>query len=206
MRLANRPIRRLSGLSALVSAGALSLVLGSCMPGFSPGLMSGYLPASMRGLQSGVDGEVWLALPLGAWLGPLDGAGEPETIVACIGPQCPARLAAGIFRLTGEAARRAERDLRDSRALVARVASAPEAEATGEAFAHAGLTGFTLTIAARSDRTRAIHAAALGRREGADLRVALVLGDDAAVVRAAAIQIADGAMGGATGSALSARP
>ncbi|TVR09254.1 MAG: hypothetical protein EA385_07800 [Salinarimonadaceae bacterium] len=187
MRFANRPQSRLAHLRRLAGVVTLAIALGSC------------LPASMRGLQSGVEGEVWLALPLNAWLGADEGVGEPETIVGCIGAHCPARIAAGTFRLTGEAARRAERDLGNPRALVARLGSAEDVEATGEAFSHGDLGGFFLTMTSRNDPARAVHGAALGRRDGDALRFALAIGDDAAVTRAAVIQIAES-------EALSARP
>lgn len=180
---------------AVAGALAFALAAGSC----TPSLLTGAPPSALRGLESGAEGEVWLALPMNAWLGAREGVGEPETIVACIGAQCPARLAAGVFRLTGEAARRAERDLRDPRGLVARIDAAPDVAATGAAFSQGETTGFSLTIASRTDPARAIHAAALGRREGAALRFALAMGDDAEIVRAAVIQIAGS-------EALSARP
>lgn len=192
------PLRRLrlrARAATIVGGLCVALVAGSC----TPSLMTASTPGALSGFASGAEGEIWLALPLNAWLGAQASVGEPETIIACIGPECPARLAAGVFRLTGEAARRAERDLRDPQALVARLGRGPDVEATGAAFSEGGSTGFTLSVASRTDPTRSIHGAALGRREGEALRFALVIGDDAGVVRAAAVQIAQS-------EALSARP
>ncbi len=94
--------------------------------------------------------------------------------------------------------RLAERDLRNPQ-MLARGLAAQES-ANGETpsqpididiAAHSldDLSGFTVSMHAPQANGPTIHGAAIGRREGRDLRLILAVGDDMQVVRAALAQI-----------------
>ncbi len=149
------------------------------------------------------DDGVWLALPMGSWLGTKD-MGEPEGLAACLTDTCENRIAVGIFRLKGEKAARTEAELRDPQALVRslrerdRRAGAEgnvrkKIDVVTEPFSTGGLQGFALSITAETpdegEVAARVHGAAVGRREGSDLRVVLAVGDDETVVRAAVAQL-----------------
>src|SRR4051812_49626110 len=73
-----------SGLR-LASAAALVLV-GACA----------YIPEHLDGLPVG---GAWTELPLRSWLA--EDRIEPRAVAACADPECPQRLAVGVFRAAG---------------------------------------------------------------------------------------------------------
>ncbi|HSP25898.1 MAG TPA: hypothetical protein VLQ65_12065 [Saliniramus sp.] len=162
-------------------------------------LLGGCLYGQQRDLTELAQGEIWLALPMGSWLGTQD-MGEPEALATCLAPSCRNRIAVGGFRLEGEMASRTEAELRDPerlvRALDARQNADTEAGATKfvlqpVAFSTGGIDGFSLSIAKRGESEPLLHAAAVGRRDGKSLRVVFAVGDDADVVGAAVAQLVD---------------
>jgi hypothetical protein len=160
-------------------------------------LLSGCLYGQNRDFAQLAADETWLALPMGSWLGTQD-YGEPEAVAACLAPTCRNRMAVAVFRLEGEKARRTEAELRQpqllAQAMTARQARAGDAarvrfDLRPEAFSTGGLDGFSLVLARRGEEAALLHAAAVGRRDGADLRVVFAVGDDGEVVRAAVAQL-----------------
>lgn len=174
----------------------LTLLISGCMEGRTR--IAGFDSLDLRGLTKPEGGAAWLALPMRKWMGTREHVGHPEAVIACIVPACPNRLAVGIFRLEGETATRAERDLLNPQMLARGLAA--QDEANGDTAAPAididinahsldDLSGFTISMLAQETDGRALHGAAIGRREGDDLRLILAVGDDMQVVRAALAQI-----------------
>jgi hypothetical protein len=160
-------------------------------------LLGGCLYGQNRDFAQLAQGEDWLALPMGRWLGTQD-HGEPEAIAACLAPNCRNRMAVAVFRLEGEKARRTEAELREPQRLVEAMNARQNRNGDDdrvrfdlrtESFSTGGLDGFSLVVARRGEETPLLHAAAVGRRDGADLRVVFSVGDDAEVVRAAVAQL-----------------
>ncbi|MCC5977995.1 MAG: hypothetical protein JJU21_08030 [Salinarimonas sp.] len=184
---------------ACVLIGA-SLVAGCVPPGTR---VAGLESVDLRRLAERDGGEVWLALPMGKWLGTRENVGRPEALIACIAATCRNRLVVGVFRLEGETADRAERDLRDPQMLARGLAAQQDDQGNGNgsgaadrrididvaSHAIADLSGFTISLTTQRPRSTGVHAAAIGRREGRDLRVILAVGDDPQVVRAALAQV-----------------
>ncbi|HEV2557053.1 MAG TPA: hypothetical protein VGU45_00345 [Microvirga sp.] len=147
------------------------------------------LPRAVQGVPAG---EPWFALPLKEWLG--EERAEPEAIAVCRPPECGPGLVAGVVRLAGAEADAAERVLADPGAL-ARMLRTPKAGRPRTAVdlkpLQAGsAAGFAITLARQDARRRPAYGAALGRRSGGDLRVVLVVGEDAGAVEDAARQVA----------------
>jgi hypothetical protein len=162
-------------------------------------LLGGCLYGQQRDLTELAQGEIWLALPMGSWLG-TQNMGEPEALATCLAPSCRNRIAVGVFRLEGEMASRTEAELRDPERLVRALDTRQNADRDADrvrfalqpaAFSTGGLEGFSLSIAKRGESEPLLHAAAVGRRDGASLRVVFAVGDDADVVRAAVAQLVD---------------
>ena len=178
---------------ALFLAVAASLTLTGCSPVGTR--VAGIDSTDLRRLAERGGEEVWLALPMGRWLGTRANVGRPEAVIACIAPGCRNRLVVAVLRLEGETADLAERDLRNPQMLARGIAAQDSAPASRrvdiEILPHdlADLAGFTVSLSAPGARASAVHGAALGRREGRDLRVILAVGDDLQVVRAALAQI-----------------
>ncbi|WP_156917684.1 hypothetical protein [Salinarimonas rosea] len=178
-----RPVRARVPV-AILAAGALVLLAG-CVGG--PRLVAG-LP----------DETGWLVLPVDDWSA-LD-RGEPEGVAACLDADCPDRLMVSVLRLRGEAAQEARAVLADPRRLATYLAERDRAD-TNDArravttqvetrrLAIEGLDGFAVSLAAAATG-RSAHGATLAREEGDELRIALVVGDDAAAVEAALRQVA----------------
>lgn len=165
---------------------ALALALASCI----------YAP---RGVEGVGGGEAWTALPLRAWLS--EGRGEPEAVVACLSSDCPARLAVGVIRLTGDDARAAGAVLSDPEPLAAHLRERDQADKDPRRAAirtqvavrrldEAGLSGFAIALSRADGRRPPAHAAALGRSAGAELTLVIAVGDDEAATLAAARQAA----------------
>lgn len=181
---------------ALVVTLLLTLLVSACTPGGTR--VAGIDSVELRRLAERDGGEAWLALPMSKWLGTRENVGRPEAVIACIAPTCRNRLVVAVFRLEGETADLAERDLRDPQMLARGLA----AQAAAHADPGSGsvdidiaphmleeLAGFTISLSAPGARGAAVHGAAVGRREGGDLRLIFAIGDDMQVVRAALAQI-----------------
>jgi hypothetical protein len=178
--------RRLSNALRGVALGCVML-LGGCLYG------------QQRDLTELAQGEIWLALPMGSWLG-TQNMGEPEAIAACLAPTCANRVAVGVFRLENNKATQTEAELRDPQLLVRMLNARQNADGNASrvrfdldaaAFSTGGLEGFSLVVARQGDGAAVLHAAAVGRRDGKDLRVVFAVGDEAGVVRAAVAQLVE---------------
>jgi hypothetical protein len=181
------PVRRLLRVTALASL----LTLTGCLYG------------QQRDFAQLSEGEIWLALPMGTWLG-TQNSGEPEALAACLVPACRNRIAIGVFRLEGEKASRTEAELRDPQRLVRALDARQNADQNRDRarfdlvaaqLTLGGLNGFQLSIAKRGETQPLLYGAAVGRRAnggtGGDLRVVFAVGDDADVVRAAVAQLVE---------------
>lgn len=176
---------RIASLAAGVVTLAAAALLAGCLSG--PRLVAG-LP----------DETGWLVLPVEDWAA--NERGEPEGLAACLASSCADRLMVSVVTLRGEAAEEARAVLADPRRLAAFLvardrADENEARRAGTVrvetrpLAIAGLEGFAVTLAGESTG-RIAHGATLAREEGRALRLALVVGDDAAAVEAALRQVA----------------
>jgi hypothetical protein len=182
-----------SGLRLAIAA-ALVLV-GACA----------YIPEHLDGLPAG---GPWTELPLRSWLA--EDRIEPRAVAACADPECPQRLAVGVFRASGADADALAAVLRDPEQL-ARALRAPKLapaglRAAGRRAAAAkppvrtsvearplsagDLSGFTLALGRADGKAPPAFGAALGRRSGDVLEVVLVVGDDEAAVAATARKVA----------------
>jgi hypothetical protein len=178
-----------------VSISRLSRALALC----AVVLLGGCLYGQQRDLTELAQGEIWLALPMGSWLGTQD-MGEPEALATCLAPSCRNRIAVGVFRLEGEMASRTEAELRDPQRLVRALDARQNADRNADRarfalqpvpFSTGGVDGFAVTIAKRGESEPLLHAAAVGRRDGRALRVVFAVGDDPDVVRAAVAQLVE---------------
>ena len=185
--ISRMPVQRLLRLTALASL----LALTGCLYG------------QQRDFAQLPEGEIWLALPMGSWLG-TQNSGEPEALAACLAPACRNRIAVGVFRLKGEKASRTEAELKDPqrlvRALTARQnadrdAKRPKFDLAAAPLTIGGMGGFELSLSKPGDSQALLHGAAVGRRDGGtskgDLRVVFAVGDDPEVVRAAVAQLVE---------------
>jgi hypothetical protein len=137
--------------------------------------------------------EPWLVLPLKTWFA--EDRAEPEAIALCHPPICGPGLVVGVVRLTGHQARVAEASLREPGILV-RALSTPKdpkapvrTAASSRSMEEGASRGFALTLQ-RRDGSRPAHGAALGQRFGPDLRLVLVIGEEAQAVEATARRVA----------------
>lgn len=187
------PLRLIRPASRRLPCALRSIVIVTVM------MLGGCLYGQQRDLTELAQGEIWLALPMGSWLG-TQNMGEPEAIAACLVPTCTNRIAVGVFRLENNKARQTEAELRDPQLLVRRLNARQESDSEASrqkfdldatAFSAGGFDGFSLVIAKRGDGEVVLHAAAVGRRDGKDLRVVFAVGDDAGVVRAAVAQLVE---------------
>lgn len=182
-------IRRWFGAASL---GLLLAVPAGCMPGQR---LAGLDSLALSEMAPDHGGETWLALPMDRWRGSRDGLGKPRAVIACLADDCRNRLAAAVFELEGEAARLAERDLRDPQALLRSLESRTSNDSVAVAINVAPLTigelsGFEIALQSETGPERSVYGAGLGRREGRNiLVVVLAIGDDPQVVRAAAAQV-----------------
>jgi hypothetical protein len=146
-----------------------------------------------RAVQGVPAGEPWFALPLGGWLG--EGRAEPEAVVACRPPECGPGLVVSVVRVFGRDAETAERILADpgplSRALQAPKAGNPSRTAvTLKPLQEGRTTGFAITLARRDGARRPAYGATLGQRSGEEVRVVLVIGEEAGAVEDTARRVA----------------
>jgi hypothetical protein len=176
------PSRLLSRSAAL----ALALSLTSC----------GYIPRPVAGLPPGAP---WGALPLRKWLA--EDRGEPVALSFCAPPECRPGLAAGVIRLTGKDAEITGALLKDPERL-ARALRSPasrgkpvRAQVSVERLTDSPFQGFAITLASADGAKRPAYGAALGRDDGENLTVVLVIGEDPENVRATARQVAERELG-----------
>lgn len=177
-------IRRLPAL-------ALAVSLAGCV----------YMPRQVAGLDPN---DAWTSLPLRSWLA--EERGEAEAIAACFGGECRDRIGVGVFVLKGEAARDARAVLDDPRRLTADL-RARERRDESEKRKKIDVTidarpitagparGFELTMSSRQEPARVAIGVVLARQEGDGLRVVMAVGEDRAVVDAAARQTAAEVLG-----------
>ncbi|WP_188910264.1 hypothetical protein [Salinarimonas ramus] len=169
-----------------LAAGLALLALAGCIAG--PRLVAG-LP----------DEGGWLVLPVQNWAAVE--RGEPEGVAACLTDECPERLMVSVLRLRGEAAAEVRAVLADPQRLARFIAERDRTDENEERrgietrietrpLAVGGLRGFAVTIGAAATG-RVAHGATLAREEGREVRLALVVGDDAAAVEAALRQVAE---------------
>jgi hypothetical protein len=182
----------LSRIIAVV-AGALPLLATACT----------YIPRQLDGLPAG---PPYTALPLRSWLA--EDRLEPTAIVACARDEGPHRIAVGVFRASGGEADALAATLKDPEAL-ARALRTPKPLSAGRFSARKPVTkppvrtavearpfgdgefsGFTLALSRADGKGSPAYGAALGRRSGETIEVVLVVGDDQAVVAAAAVRVA----------------
>lgn len=165
--------------------------------------LTGCLYGQQRDLADLAQGEIWLALPMGSWLG-TQNFGEPEALAACLAPACRNRVAVGVFRLVGEKASRTEAELRDPARLVRALRARQNADEDKTrarfdfavaALSIGGLNGFGISVSKANEPQALLYGAAVGRRDRgtpkSDLRVVFAVGDDAEVVRAAVAQLVE---------------
>lgn len=174
-----------------VALAAAAFLLGGCI----------YTPRAVQGLPSG---GPWFALPLRGWLS--EGRALPEAITACGSADCESRLAAGVFRLTGQQATEAlavlrnpaalERVLREEDAKAAAEKGRRPAEIRVEALREGAFPGFMLTITSPDGSRPPLYGAAIGASEGAALRTIIVIGQDRQAVREAARKAAQESLAG----------
>jgi len=162
-------------------------------------LLAGCLYGQQRDLTELAQGDIWLALPMGNWLG-TQNTGEPEAIAACLASTCASRIAVGVFRLKNDKARQTEAELRDPRLLIRMMNARQDADRDRSRlridlevadFSTGGFDGFSAAVKRRDGGEVILHSAAVGRRDGADLRLIFAVGDDAEVVRAAVAQLVE---------------
>lgn len=165
--------------------------------------LTGCLYGQQRDFAQLSEGEIWLALPMGSWLG-TQSSGEPEALAACLAPGCRNRIAVGVFRLEGEKASRTEAELRDPQRLVRTLKARQNADRDEKRpsfdlavvpLSIGRLNGFELSLSKAGDSQALLYGAAVGRRVGGtskgDLRVVFAVGDDPDVVRAAVAQLVE---------------
>ena len=140
-------------------------------------------------------------LPLRRWLA--EDRADPEAIAVCRPPVCGPGLVVGVVRLTGREADRTEAALADPQKL-ARALSIPKdpkaairAQAAAKRLEAGPARGFALALQ-RSDGSRPAHGAVLGQRFGPDLRLVMVIGEEAETVETTARRVARDHLG-ATG-------
>jgi hypothetical protein len=159
----------------------LAVALSSCVSAY---------PEPVEGLP---DAGSWTALPLRSWLA--EDRAEPEAVAICRPPDCGPRMVVGVVRLHGEDADQAEAILRDPDHLARALEemrghkSKVRTIATARRLAEGPSQGFVLFLG-RDDGERAVHGAALGRRDADGLRVVLAIGENAEAVEATARRVA----------------
>ncbi len=169
---------------------SLALVLALGLAG------CGYIPRPVAGLPPG---EPWGALPLRKWLA--EDRAEPEALSFCIPPECRPGLAASVIRLTGRDAQITAAILKDPERLARGLRSPAGREKpvrtriAVEPLKDAPYPGFAISLASPDNGKRPAYGAALGKREGEDLMVVLVIGEDAETVRETALRVASSELG-----------
>jgi hypothetical protein len=155
---------------------------------------------SPRAVQGVPFEEPWTVLPLHRWLA--EDRAEPEAIAVCRPPVCGPGLVVGVVRLTGREADRTEAALAEPQRLARALSVPKDSKATVRAKAAArrleagSARGFALDLQ-RSDGSRPAHGAVLGQRYGPDLRLVLVIGEEAGLVETTARRVAREHLGAA---------
>lgn len=155
-----------------------ALSLGPLLLAFALLAGCGYIPRPVEGVPPGAP---WAALPLRKWLA--ENRAEPVAMAFCAPPECQPGLAVGVIRLTGRDAEVADGVLKDperlARALRAKASRARPVKTliSVEKLAEGPLSGFTIALTPADESKAPAYGAALGRRDGADLRLVLVIGE-----------------------------
>jgi len=151
----------------------------------------GYIPRPVAGLPPG---EPWGALPLRKWLA--EDRAEPVALSFCAPPECRPGLVAGVIRLTGRDARIADEVLRDPERLARALRSPAGREKPArtvvsvERLREGAGYGFAIELAPADGGKRPAYGVAVGKPQGEDVVVVLVIGEDPGSVRSAALQAA----------------
>jgi hypothetical protein len=177
------PLRLLCFRSLLL---ALALSAASC----------GYIPRPVAGLPPG---EPWGALPLRKWLA--EDRAEPVALSFCVPPECRPGLAASVIRLTGRDADITDALLKNPERL-ARALRSPDGRdkpvktlIQAERLTNAPYPGFAISLAPTDGRKPPAYGAAFGRRNGDELMVVLVIGEEAEAVRETVRHVAERELG-----------
>ncbi|MGO4706083.1 hypothetical protein AB4072_09975 [Microvirga sp. 2MCAF38] len=170
------PSRRLpSSLVARIAILGLFL-LGGCS----------YLPRNVEGVP---ENAPWFSLPLGPFLS--EGRGELEAISACA--ECGPGIVAGVLRLTGPDADKAEAVSRNPQALARALSSTPgraEVVARAKPLLAASANGFILSLTRADAAKPPVWSASLTQRRNDGLLVILVIGGDEREVEATVRRVA----------------
>jgi hypothetical protein len=164
--------------------------------GLAAGLLAvsacGYVPRPVAGLPPGAP---WEALPLRKWLA--EDRAEPEALSFCAPPECRPGLAVVVVRLTGRDAEITDNLLKDPERL-ARALRSPagrtkpvKTAVSVEPLKENAAYGFAIALAPADEGKSPAFGAALGRRDAADLRVVLAIGEDPVSVRTRVREVAD---------------
>ena len=151
-----------------------------------------YFPDPIAGLPESLQAP-WINLPLRPWLA--EDRATPEAVAICVPPVCRPGMVVSVVLLRGADAEAAERLLRDPAPLAARLATPAPPPAKGAKPRQRSVStivplqegtarGFAIDIV-REDGKRHAHGAALAHRDGADLRVVLVVGEEKSAVLSA---------------------
>ncbi|MBZ6079374.1 hypothetical protein [Microvirga puerhi] len=156
----------------------LALLIGSCLSS------CGYIPRPVEGVPPGAP---WEALPLRKWLA--EDRAEPIALSFCAPPECRPGLAVAVVLLRGKDAAEAEAVLKSPSRLAQSLRSPSRKPPTAgrksvrtlveaSPLVEGSLRGFAISLAPADGGKQRAYGAALGQRNGDDLKVVLVIGED----------------------------
>jgi hypothetical protein len=162
----------------------LALVVGSLSG-------CGYIARPVEGVPPGAP---WEALPLRKWLA--EDRIEPEAMAFCAPPECRPGLVVSVVRLTGKDADITDAILKDPERLAQALRSSVDKTkpittlVSVQRLEESASYGFSITLTPTKGMKSPAYGSALGRRFEGDLRLVLVIGEDAKAVQATALQVA----------------